>query len=256
MLCGYPLLEDLHLLFVDDVGVGGDLSADDRLAESVSGLYDDLLGAAVGVDGEHDAGELGVDHPLDDDGELDVAVGEPLLLAVGDGPGGEEGGPAFPDLVEQVLLASDVEVGLLLAREAGVGEVLRGGAGPDGDESLLALGEQDPVPGDDLLLQVLGDLALLEHGPDLVGRGHQAVVGGPVDALEGALDLRHYVAALDEVVVGGGGEDESLRDREAGIGEFAEVSSLAPDDGYVFHVQLVYIDDLLVHGNPCETESV
>ena len=63
-LRGDPLLQDLHLLLVDHVGVGCDLSADDGLSETVSGLDDDLLGPAVGVNCEHDPGELGVDHPL------------------------------------------------------------------------------------------------------------------------------------------------------------------------------------------------
>ena len=246
-LGGDPLLDDLHLLLVDDVGVGGDLSSDDRLSETVASLDDDLLGPAVGVHGEHDPGELRVDHPLDDHGELDVAVGVALLLAVGDGPGGEERGPAFPDLVEEVLLVLDVEVGLLLPGEAGVGEVLGGGAGPDGDESDLALGDEEPVPRGDLLLQVVGDGAGLEDLPDLLGGLCQAVVGGPVDPGELLLDLGHEVSAGDEVVVGFRGEDEGLGNGEPCVGEFAEIGSLTSDYRYVFNVQFVNIHNLSVH---------
>ena len=61
---------------------------------------------------------------------------------------------------------------------------------------------------------------------------------------------------MDEVVVGGGGEDERLGYREPGVGEFAEVRSLPPDDRYVFHVQFVNIHDFLIHDNPCELEPV
>ena len=183
-------------------------------------------------------------------------MGEALLLAVGDRPGGEQGGPAFPDLVEQVLLVADVEVGLLLSGETRVGQILGRGARPDSHESDLPLGDQDPVLGHDVLLQVLGYVALLEQRPDLVGCGCEAVVGVPVDPGELLGDLVHQVAALDEVVVGGGGEDECLGDRESGVGEFAEVRAFASDDGYVFHVQFVNIHDLLIHGNPCELESV
>ena len=69
----------------------GDLSADHRLSETVSALHDDVLGTVVGVYGEHYAGELGVDHPLDDDGQLHILVGVALGFPVGDGAGGEEG---------------------------------------------------------------------------------------------------------------------------------------------------------------------
>ena len=246
-LRGDPLLQDLHLLLVDHVGVGGDLSSHDGLSETVASLDDDLLGPAVGVHGEHDPGELGVDHPLHDDGELDVLVGEALLLAVGDGPGGEQRGPALPDLVHEVVLVGDVQVGLLLSGEARVGQVLGGGAGADRDEPDLALGDQEPVPGDDLLLQVRGDVALLEDGPDLRGCLGEAVVGGPVDPGQLLVDLGHEVPAFHEVVVGLGGKHECLGHREAGVGELPEVCPLPSDYRYVFDVQLVYIHDLSVH---------
>ena len=174
-------------------------------------------------------------------------MGVALLLAVGDGPGGEERGPAFPDLVEEVLLVLDVEVGLLLPGEAGVGEVLGGGAGPDGDESDLALGDEEPVPRGDLLLQVVGDGAGLEDLPDLLGGLCQAVVGGPVDPGELLLDLGHEVSAGDEVVVGFRGEDEGLGNGEPCVGEFAEIGSLTSDYRYVFNVQFVNIHNLSVH---------
>ncbi len=254
-LAGDPLLDDLHLLLVDHVGVGRDLSSHDGLSEAVAGLDDDLLGPAVGVDCEHDPGELGVDHPLDHHSKLHVLVGEALLLAVRDGTGGEERGPAFPDLVEQVVLVHHVQVGLLLPREARVGQVLCGGAGPHGHEPFVPLGEEQLVAGHDVLLQVLGYLALLEHAPDRGGCLGQAVVGAPVDAGQGLVDPVHQLSALDEVVIRSRCEDESLGNGESRVGEFSQVGAFATHDGYVFHVQLVYVDDLLVHINHSESNS-
>ena len=230
------LLLDVPLGLVDDVGVGGDLSSDDRLSEPVSGLDDDLVGSVVGVLREHDSGELGVDHPLDDDGELDLAVRVPLLLAVCDGPRGEQGGPAFPDLVEEVRLVLHVEVGLLLSGEAGVGKVLGGGAGPHCDESGLSLGEQRLVFGDDLVPQVDGDLVLLEKAPDLVGSCGEAVVGVSVYFGDLLVDRIENLAGIDKIVISDRSEDECLRNGESGVCQLSEVGSFASHEGHIFNV--------------------
>ena len=236
------LAADGHLGLVDDVVVGSDLSADHGLAETVTALDDDVLGPVVGVHGEHDSGVLGVDHLLDDDGELDVLVGVALGFPVVDGPGGEEGGPALLDLVYQVLLVLDVEVGLLLSGEGCIGEILCGGGGPYCDESLLSA-EEELVTVLDLLLEVLGDGAFVEECPDLFGGRIEAVVGGAVDALEEGEDLVHDSARGDKVVVRNGGENESVGDGESGGGKLSEVRSFASDDRDVGDAEFVHIDD-------------
>ena len=53
---------------------------------------------------------------------------EALLNPVEDGPGPVKGCPALAHGIEYVLCAAHIEVGLLLAGEAGVGQILGGGA--------------------------------------------------------------------------------------------------------------------------------
>jgi hypothetical protein len=71
---------------VDDVVVGGHGAGDDRLAQSPRRLDDDTRIAGRGVAGEHHAALFGVDHLLDDDRDVDLVVGEPLLVPVVYGP--------------------------------------------------------------------------------------------------------------------------------------------------------------------------
>ena len=241
-LLGDPLLRDGHLGLVDLEGVGGDLAADNRLSEPVDALDDDVLRSVVGVHGEHDPGVFGVDHLLDDDGQLDVLVRVALLLPVGYGAGVEEGGPAFPDLVEEVLLVLDVQIGVLLPGEGRIGEVLGGRGGPDRNEPFLPVQEQLVVLLD-LLLEVGGDLVLGEEVLDLLGCRYKGVVGVGIDLLDGLHDLRHDLAGFYEIIISNSGQHESVGHREPGGRELSEVSSLPSDDGDVADAELVRIND-------------
>src|SRR5690606_18734952 len=94
-------------------------------------------GAAAGdrVGGEHDAGGGGVDHALDDHGHPDPGPVDLVGLPVGGGALVVERGPAAADRVDHRVGAFDAEVGVLLPGEAGVGQVLGGGAGAHGDRA-------------------------------------------------------------------------------------------------------------------------
>ncbi len=251
-LDGQPLLLDLHGGSVHLVCIGGDLTPHDGFSETVARLDDYLLGSAAGVHGEHYAGDVGVDHLLHHDGKLHVLMGESLSLAVGDGSCGEEGGPAFPDLIEQVLLPDHVKEGLLLAGEAGVREVLSCRGGSDGHETGLVAFEQPFVAGHDLLLQVLRYLAPLEGFPYPGGRFHEGIVGGPVDLRELIPYRLRKFPALDEMVVGGGGKEECIRNRESGHRQLAKIGSLSADCRDVCNTQLINVhNSLCCHHIPC-----
>ena len=57
---------------------------------------------------------------------------EVVLGAIENGAVGEEGNPATADDIQQARFADDVEIGILLTCEGGVGQVFGGGAGADG----------------------------------------------------------------------------------------------------------------------------
>ena len=87
--------------------------------------------AGLGVDGEHHTGgaDVGAHHPLHPGRQRDRLVVEAVVHAVGDRPVVVERGEHLPDREQDVVDAADVEEGLLLPGEGGVGQVLGGRAG-------------------------------------------------------------------------------------------------------------------------------
>ncbi len=83
------------------------------------------------VRGEQHPGDLRGDHPLDHHREPHLGVVDPEVGAVGDGAVRPQRGPAAAHGVEERLAPHDVQVGVLLAGEAGRGQVLGGGRRPD-----------------------------------------------------------------------------------------------------------------------------
>ena len=129
--------DDIAVPHLVDVGVHQ--AGDEGLAEAEAGLHGgDLPVARDGVSREHDAGRLREDHPLHDHRHVDLPVVEAVPQAVGHGPLGEERGPAPADVASDRRRAHDVQVRVLLAREGGRRQVLRGRAGSDGVAGLLA----------------------------------------------------------------------------------------------------------------------
>ena len=84
------------------------------------GLDRDHAAVAVGrVERHRDAGRVGADHPLDDDGHLRVGS-MPRSCAVGDGAVGVQARPAAVDGVQHRVLADHPQERVVLAREARV----------------------------------------------------------------------------------------------------------------------------------------
>ena len=83
-----------------------------------------LAASGDGVGGEEHARALGIDHSLHDHREPEAARREIVSLAIRDGAVIPERCPALADRVEDGVLSSDAEDGVLLACEARVGQVL------------------------------------------------------------------------------------------------------------------------------------
>ena len=108
----------------------------DQLAEAIGTVDDDeVTETRLGVEGESDAagGKIGAHHLLHADGETHVKNVEVESLPVADRPVGEEGGEAVADGIDERGRSAYVEIGFLLAGEAGVGQVFGGGGRADGN---------------------------------------------------------------------------------------------------------------------------
>ena len=231
----------------DLVQVGGDEARDERLADPEARVDGDGL-AAPGdrVRGEHDPGDLGEDHPLDDHREEHRAVREAVRRPIGDGPVGEERGPAPPHRVEQVPFAPDVQVGVLLPRKRRGGEVLGGGARAD---RVGVLGACLPPGGED-------------RGPDGVGdRKRGEMIADPfselshprevarVRALERVEQPVELRARGDELPVRRRRDAEPGGDREPRPRHLAEVGALAADERHGVRTDLRERENVGVHGS-------
>jgi hypothetical protein len=99
------------------------------------------------------ARRLREDHLLHDHGHVDRPVVEAVPQAVGDGPLGEQRGPAPLTCRRIAVRPHDVQVRVVLARERGGRQVLRRRAGPDA----YGASRRAPRGTDDRRLQVVRD---------------------------------------------------------------------------------------------------
>ena len=143
---------------------------------------------------------------------------------------GEERGPALADVLGDGLDAVEPEVGVLLAGEGGVRQVLGGGAGADGHrDRRLEAGHQGLVGGDGELAQGLRHRAGADVRPDRGGHPvHLAHVFG-VQSCEELVDVPGDPGFLHEGVELGGGDHEAGRDGHAGGGHGDQGGALAAE---------------------------
>lgn len=158
--------------------VGAHRAVDDRVAAARGGVDDHLAARARDrVRREQHTGGGRLDHPLHHhrhaDGCVVDALADPVGSAVRDGPLPRQGRPAPLHGLDHRIRTAHVQHGVVLSGEAGVRQVLRGGAGPHRHRAPA----QPFVGGDDLLAQLVGQRAGLPHrvvrdGGDAEARGH------------------------------------------------------------------------------------
>ena len=162
-----------------------------------------------GVDAEHHpgAGQIRSHHPLHPDREVHRQRAKAMLLAVGDGPVGEQGGKAAFAGVQQRRFTLDVQEGVLLAGKAGFWEVFGCGAGAHGNGPLAQIAVSDS----DRLLQVGRQLGR-EHQVSGLASGllqGDEIVG--VELKQKRLQARQQGVRGQEVAIGLGGGGKSAR---------------------------------------------
>ena len=164
LLVADRLRDDLAVAHL--VGVGVHQAGDQRLAEPEARLdRRDLPVGREGVRREQDAGRLREDHPLHDDGHVDLPMVEAVPQA------GRSTARSVNSDAQHLLTCSriaacpdDVQVRVVLAGERGRRQVLRCRARPDGVRGLLA------EPGEragDRRRQIVGDGDPFERPADL-----------------------------------------------------------------------------------------
>mmetsp|Transcript_69304 Transcript_69304/g.113452 ORF Transcript_69304/g.113452 Transcript_69304/m.113452 type:complete len:348 (+) Transcript_69304:1147-2190(+) len=153
-------LEDVPLIRVHGATHHG-------LAQAIGrGHEDNVFEAALRVQREHHScgASLAAHHLLAGRAELDLLVFETSVVAVGDGAIGKEGGKHQVHLLLHILVAHDVQKGLLLPREGRVRQILRRGRAAHREGELL-IAARDALP---LGLQFLFKVFLERSVHDLV----------------------------------------------------------------------------------------
>ena len=184
-----------------------------RLPQAVGGGEQHRIAeAALGVDREHHprCGQVGAHHPLHANGQGHIAVIEAMDLPVGDRPIGEQGAVAAAAGGDQVGVAAHIEKGFLLAGEAGIGQILRRGAGAHGHRRrrLARLGGQLVVGSQDRRFQIRRQWIGQQQRAGSRPRRPQGPQVGAVQAVQQLLQALAQLAAGDQLAIGecGGGK--------------------------------------------------
>ena len=213
-----------------------DRALDDVLAEAVGARDEDHVAeAGLGVQREEHAGggEVGSDHLHDADRQPDREVVEPLVDPVVDRAVGEQAREAAPAGVEQVLVAVDVQVALLLAGEARGGQVLGRRRAAHREAHLLAvLLLQPAVAVEDLALEILGQAGAVDDVARAFGAPGEILHVVGLEVVERLVQRTPGACRLEHVAVGLGRDREAVGHAHALAREvavhLAERSVLAP----------------------------
>ncbi len=210
----------------DQVFVRVHRAADHGLAEPPGRVDEHDPGeSGLGVDGEHDAGTglVGTHHDLYADRQRHVEVVETVLLPVGDGPVGKQGGIAAAAGLQQLIASPDIEVGLLLAGETRLRQVFGGGAAAHGHRRLVpsAAPRQRVVGLRDGFRHGLRELAVADHLTHRAARMVQRDFAGS-EFFELVPDPLAQLVVLQEFAIGGGGGREAVGHPDAAVGQPAE----------------------------------
>ncbi len=189
---GDVLLDHPAGFAVEMIAIGRDQAGDDAFAQPPRRLDEHALPFRVErVAREQHAGRFRRHQPLHDDGHRQSFVADALMPAIRDGSFALQRLPAAADGGAHLVLAAHAEDRFLLAGETGDGPVLRRGRRAHGDRSATQLS----ISVGDLLYQ---------------GR----IAGERLDA---------------QSAIGGGGDAETRRHRQAGTGHPSQAQGLAAD---------------------------
>ena len=220
---GYLL--DAPVRLGGDDGVGIDAAGHQRLAQPPRGVDDHLVRrAGDGVDRKEHARRIGRRHGLHDDGQAHLRRVDSLPVAVGHGARRPQAAPAALDRIEQRGVARDVEVGVLLAGKAGVGQIFGRGGGAHGDRRCFA---ERGVGGKDRRRQFIRQRGGGKGLAKLCRGAFEAGCAGRIDGLPLCRDERGQAGRRHERAIGRGRHHEAVGHRQPGAHHRPQVGALA-----------------------------
>ena len=210
-----------------------------------AGDEDHVGKAGFRVHREDDAagGQVGADHLHHRHRQRDLEVIEVALDAIADRPVGEERGEAALVGVDQQRLAAHVQVGVVLAREAGGRQILRGGRGAHGDAQVVPVLRHQGAPAfADLLFDFARQGGAVDQFADRVGAARQVVDVRLVEVVQQRVQAAVQVVVGKNLAIGLGRHGEAVRHLDAQRDQFAihlaERGVLAADQRHVAQAQI------------------
>ena len=238
-------VDDRRSVLGHDVGVGLDLTADHHLAEPECCLDHDVVGfARGGVDREHHARVVAVDHALHDDRDRGLRR-HALRRSVREVARAEQRGPAVDDPLEELVVAAYVGERLVHARERRRARVLGGGRRADGDEHVVA---QAVVRVEHVAPQRVGDPRLVHQLAQLTRRGGERRLVGGVDGDRAVSEVRPYTGSVHRLQVRRRGDHEPGRHGQPAPRQLTEVRALAAGEADVVLADVGEPPDPIAHG--------
>ena len=157
-------------------------------------------------------GAVGADHLHHAHGKADLEMVESVVDAIDDRAVGEERGEALAAGLDNVIVAADVEIALVLAGEARRRQILRGRrtAHRDGDIGAV-LSLQLLIGGDDFPPQRFGPGRIVDDLSRLRAALLQKLDVDAVDAVHEPAQLFFGPRPSKRVVIGANGEREAVR---------------------------------------------
>jgi hypothetical protein len=169
-------------------------------------------------------------------------VVEAVVDAVDDGAIGEQGGEAAAARLEQVTGAADVQVALVLAGEAGGGQILRRRRAAHRNRDLVAILRLERAVGIRYEpMERIGAGGVVNNSPRLLRPLLKQRYVRDIDAVEQRMQPRPGIGSGERIPVGIGGQGKAVGHTHAGLTQFgiqlAERGVLAADQRHVLRSQ-------------------
>ena len=210
-------LQEGRLVDVELIGV--DLALHDVLAEPVgAGDEHHVAEAGLGVESEDHAARshIGAHHLHHADRQRDLEMVEAVVDAIDDAAVGEQRGEAESAGLEQILRATDVQIALVLAGEAGGRQVLGRRRTAHGNSDIGAiLGLKLAIGIDDGLAQGIGPGGAIDDVTRLFRPFGQGRDVGDVESVQQCVQSGPSICLGECVAIGGGGQGKSVGNKHA-----------------------------------------
>ena len=248
------------LVHIELVGIHRAL--DHRLAETIAGGDEDhVLEAGLGIDGEQHAGRAGIGahHALYAGGKGNLGMGEALVYPVGNRTIVVQRGKHLLDRVQDIVVAVNVEKGLLLPGKGGIGQVFGGRRRTHGEGRIrAAAGDQFVIELANILFELRRKRRVDDPLADFRAALEQFVHIVHVQMFQRRTDAFGQSLVGEKFPIGICGGGKTAGYAHAGSGQladhFAQGSVLATDATDIGHAQLFKGNYVTIHGHTASND--